>query len=232
MSGPDVVYPVRAGERNDELRYSLRSLEHLPHGRVHMIGFAPTWVDQRRVRVLPASRGSYLPKWAVVSQHILDACLDAEISDPFILMNDDMYIMERLEHLPLLNRGRTSVLVEQLRAAGVDSDYVDSMLRTRDELERYGFPDPLSFELHTPITVYKGAMREAIAIGNGIRRWNRRTAFGALFGCVGETIADVKVLRRGDPIPPGPLLSSSDYTFPWVLPHLRKLFPFPGIYER
>jgi hypothetical protein len=30
---PDVVYVVRPGEKNEELRDSLRSLAHLPHGK-------------------------------------------------------------------------------------------------------------------------------------------------------------------------------------------------------
>ena len=40
----DAVYYVRPGDRNDELRYSLRSLANLPHDRVWIVGHTPPWV--------------------------------------------------------------------------------------------------------------------------------------------------------------------------------------------
>jgi hypothetical protein len=50
---PDVVYVVRPGNRNEELRYSLRSIAaHLPHRRVWLAGFCPSWV--RNISFIPA----------------------------------------------------------------------------------------------------------------------------------------------------------------------------------
>ena len=57
---PDIVYVVRPGERNEELRYSLRSLSNLPHGRVWIAGYMPKWVTGVEHIPSPAKPGSHV----------------------------------------------------------------------------------------------------------------------------------------------------------------------------
>ena len=40
----DIVYVVGENERNESLKYSLRSLKNIPHDDVYIIGHKPAWV--------------------------------------------------------------------------------------------------------------------------------------------------------------------------------------------
>ncbi|WP_336642314.1 hypothetical protein [Microbacterium sp. MMO-56] len=225
----DIVIPVRPGP-NEELRFALRSLINVPHRQVHIVGAAPSWVDRSAVRVFPQPRATQ--KSDTVAGHLLAACADPEISDPFILFNDDFYVTEPIPAVPALNRGLVVDVLTEFHDRGAASGYVASMVDTRRRLLEHFGVEPLSFELHLPIVVDKGLMEAAIALGEGVQRWHRRTAYGAVAGITGERADDVKVTRPSDRIPAGPFLSTSDASFRWVRPMLRRIFPTPGPYER
>src|SRR5690606_30767194 len=94
----DVVYPLppkRAAY--EELRYSLRSLANLPHDRVFIAGGLPNWVDNvehiETVQEWPS-------KYVNLCVNIASACCDDRVSDPFILFNDDFFVMEPVEQVP------------------------------------------------------------------------------------------------------------------------------------
>lgn len=40
----DIVYFVKESAKNEELRYSLRSLKNFPHGRVWFYGYCPSFL--------------------------------------------------------------------------------------------------------------------------------------------------------------------------------------------
>lgn len=195
-----------------------------------MIGAAPRWVDRGLVRVVERPRGT--TKWDTVTGHILTACADPEISDPFILFNDDFYVTEPVDHIPDLNRGLVLEVIADYRGRGIHSSYVTSMVDTRNRLLEHFGVEPLSFELHVPLVVDKGLMEAAITLGADTPRWHRRTAYGAVAGLTGERITDVKVNHPADGLPSGPFLSTSDASIRWVRPTLRRIFPTPGPYER
>lgn len=231
MSALDVVIPVRPGP-NEELRFALRSLTNLPHRRVHILGAAPSWVDRSEVRVVPRRHSAR--KWDTVTDHLVAACTDQEISDPFVLLNDDIFTVEPIDAVPALNRGPLVDVIEEYEGRGVYSSYVTSMVMTHRRLLEH-FPhdrELMSFELHVPLVVDKGLMLAAIALGEGVERWHRRTAYGVIAGLAGERVPDVKVNHPDDAWPDGPFVSTSDASFPWVRPRLRNLFPDRGPYER
>ena len=92
---PDIVIPCRPGA-NEELRYALRSLKNLPHRDVWIIGGIPDWVRDVRFYEYPRST----TKYETTAQHMVTACRHPEISDPFVLMNDDFYIMKPMKTVP------------------------------------------------------------------------------------------------------------------------------------
>lgn len=223
---PDIVIPCRPGQ-NEELRFALRSLENLPHRDVWIIGGMPDWV--RGVHFFEYPRA--FTKHETTTQHIRTACTHPEISDSFILMNDDFYIMKRLRSLPVLNRGRVRDVIAEHEQRDINSTYVRGMRATLARLEQYGYENPRSFELHVPLTVHKQAMLEALDLCAGIDVIHKRTAYAAVAGLKGRTIRDVKVNATGDPIPSGQFLSSSDDSFDYLRPTLEAAFPEPGRYE-
>ncbi len=72
MTHPDVVYVVRPGDKNEELRYSIRSvIANLPHRKVWIAGYKPTWLsdDLGYIKVQTKPGGHETPS-ATCGQHV------------------------------------------------------------------------------------------------------------------------------------------------------------------
>lgn len=220
------VYLCRPGD-NEELRYSLRSLRNVADiDHVWIFGDAPEWCTADVVRVAPKGN-----KFDIVHGNLLAALDHPEVAEDFVLFNDDMYVMHPIPTTPTLNRGTVQDVLDEYATMGIRSHYTRSMEKTRDRLERAGYTDLLSFELHTPMPSTKTAMREAMRL-RSFNRWNTRTAHGAVAGTRGDYSTDVKVYRPRDPIPAGPFLSTSDLSIRWITPLLADTFPEPSQYEK
>lgn len=217
----DVVLPVRSGA-NEELRFALRSLRNYPHEYVWIFGDKPDWVTNIRFVETPQDGN----KHRNVNTAIRLACEHPDVSDPYVLANDDMYFMEPTTEIPVYNLGTIRDVAAAYQRQGINSDYVQGMIRTAQHLEALGYRDPLSFETHTPIVVHKRIMLDALNHGP----YQRRSVYGNLAGLTGDTIRDVKIHRRRS-VPRGPFLSTSDRAFPIAYPHLARTFPKPSPYE-
>lgn len=193
MGVPDIVVPVREGASHEELRYALRSWEaHLPHGQVWIIGHRPRWATG--VRHLPTEQTG--TKYANTTQAVRAACEHPEVTDDFLLCNDDFFVMHPLpDGMPVLHRGPVR-LVEQYYATRGSGKYLRGMRETRDLLVSLGHPDPLSYELHVPMLINKSAMVRTLELGRHLGVLHKRTAYGVLAGVGGEEIRDVKILHR------------------------------------
>ena len=92
----DFVYIVKESDKNDDLRYSLRSIaKFYPDHRVWIVGYKPKWVQN--VGYIPVKQTGN--KWGNSVKNIIAACESKEISEDFILMNDDFFIIK--EKYPL-----------------------------------------------------------------------------------------------------------------------------------
>lgn len=226
---PDVVYVVRPGEENDELRYSLRSLANLPHDRVWIVGYTPSWVAG--VQSLHTIQGR--SKYENSTRNVVTACTHDDISDPFILMNDDFHIVRPVDQVPTLHRGPLDRIIDIYARKG-NGPYVTGMRQTRDLLRQLGHDEPVSYELHVPMVVAKRPMLDGIQAGldAGVSVIHKRTMYGNLAHIGGTETNDVKVYEMDQPIPRGPFLSSLDRTFRYGVGNIvRWLFPDPCTYE-
>src|SRR5690606_40329879 len=93
----DVVYLVRPGNRNEELRWSLRTLVNLPHDRVWIVGHLPNWIDRHKVQYLRTEQ--YELKHTNTLNNLATACDHSDISDRFVLMNDDFFVLQPVDQL-------------------------------------------------------------------------------------------------------------------------------------
>lgn len=193
MDAPDIVVPVRELSVNQQLRYALRSwAANLPHRRVWIVGYRPSWAAG--VEHIPTvQRGT---KYQNTTAAVRAACEHPEVSDRFLLCNDDFFVMDRLDEVPVLHRGPVSD-VEAYYVTRGNGHYLRGLRETRDWLVGLGHDDPLSYELHVPLPVDKAAMLATLNAGAHLDVLHKRTAYGVLNRVGGDRIEDVKVLHRG-----------------------------------
>ena len=223
---PDVVYIVREGP-NDELRFSLRSLVNVPHGRVFVVGHAEPWVDG----VVHIPMPDIPDKFTSQRAKLAAAVLERDLSEDFILMNDDHYIVERMPSISIFHRYRWGCTNVPTHTA-----WHGVLRQTAEWMGTQGFPNPRTYECHTPLLFSKphlGRMLERYPHERGLAVGMTYEMTGA--GGIGNVGPDVKCrsLRESQAlIGRVPFLSSMDSAFHLVDGHLRSLFPAPGPYER
>ena len=230
----DIVYLVRPGELNEELRWSLRSLTNLPHDRVWVAGHKPAWVTN--VGHIPTTQTAR--KHANAYGNMRAALAHPDVSERFILFNDDFYVTAPTPHLPTLRRGRLADVIADYRSRFPHGSlYIEHMQATHDWLLEQGIPEPLSYELHAPMVMEKQPLidlfTKAELDGVDVTRMHYRTAYGNLAGVGGDYSEDCKVYRR-DTVPlPTPFASTHDGTFTYgaIGRAIRRAFTSPGCYE-
>ncbi len=229
----DAVY-LFGGGGEAELRHSLRTLANLRQvDRVAVAGAHPDWLSGRVLHITPENHrpGKHHDTWA----NLAAACADRRLSDEFVLMNDDFFVLEPTDVIPVWHAGVLSRY--QLRTKYQDRRR-DQVL---DVLDRVAAPGRLSYELHFPMVMHRhlmaGLMRRAVdALPPGAEPPWKRTLYGNFaHPGVGELHADVKV-RDFDQVPAAGqrFVSTSDYT--WrrgaVGVWLRERFERPSPFER
>ena len=230
MIGPDVVYPLRAGNYNDELRYSLRSLSNVPHGKVILSGYIPEWV-QNTVNV-HRGQDRHMSHWHNVRLNLTRA-LDVA-SDPFYLFNDDFYVMRPVSHIPVYHAGPLHEVIDRYRRNRHTGAYWRGMVATYLMLEEWGYSKPLGYELHLPLLMYKAPLQEALIRGQGIEALALRTMYGNIAQAEGVEREDCKVLARAGVLEyqSMPYLSSNDdLSYSPLGRHLSMTFPELSNYE-
>ncbi|MFF5668793.1 hypothetical protein ACFY8S_01430 [Streptomyces hygroscopicus] len=227
----DIVVPVRERAANEQLRYALRSwAAHLPHRRVWIVGYRPRWaagVEHIRTR----QTGT---KYQNTTTAVRAACEHPEVTGTFLLCNDDFFVMQPVDTMPVLHRGPVRK-VEEYYESRANGAYLRGLRETRDLLVELGHADPLSYELHVPMPVEKAGMLAALDQARHLDVVHKRTLYGTLAGLGGEQIRDVKILHRA-PRGYGPnsrFLSTMPDSFAagHVGQHIRGAFPTPCRYE-
>jgi len=224
----DVVYIVRPGDRNEELRYSLRSLANLAHDRVFVAGYRPLWVDAEHIAA-PQRQGD---KQGNAQRNLRAACSDDRVSDPFVVFNDDMFVMRRMRKVPTLHRG---LLVDVIAEHTRRSQYARSMIATGHLLDELGYDAPLCYEMHAPMVIDKAGMLWALGFGRAVYGVHNRTLYGNMNGIGGRKSADCKVYSERDTeYPSWPFISTNDSTFRRTSAgaYIRESFPNPSPYEK
>lgn len=228
----DLLYVVGAGSawRDNELRYSLRSIEtNLPHDRVFVAGKLPKFLKDVIHLPIADSGGD---KIVNVIQKLRKACLDARLGDRFILMNDDFFVLRPVERILPCHRG---FLADSIRSCR-ERYYLAAMRATQDFLWERGVSGPLDYSLHRPFVLDK---RKALAVSEAIgdRRLLFRTIYGNLEKIGGARTGDVK-LRGKAWKPSGDLfeaemISTDDEVVrtPEFQAWIASRFPRPSRYE-
>jgi hypothetical protein len=227
----DAVYVCRDGG-NPELQYSLRTLVNVDHDRVWIFGGAPNWIEPTRITYQRRRQGG--SPYSSTRGHIGAACNTVDVSDPFVLWNDDFYAMREVGSVPLYHRGLLESVLEKY--ATLKTPWANGMRETAALMRDRGMlAGAMCYDVHLPLVVHKAEMREALRLAKNVPHEvvHVRTLYGALSGLEGVEHHDPKMRRRSHPFPRGAWLSSSDDTFrSTVEPVLRYLFPDKSPYEK
>lgn len=147
--GLDIVYFVKDGTRNEELRYSLRSVSmNMPHKRVWIFGGCPLNIVPD-VRVKVAQTGQ--TKWDNVHNMYKMVCENKEITDSFIMFHDDFFVMKPTSHITPLYRCTLDEHIRILEPQGPTA-YSKLLRGCRDAIKS---DVALSYEIHTPFIFNK-----------------------------------------------------------------------------
>jgi hypothetical protein len=219
MGLPDIVYLCgpRVGE---ELRYSLRSLVNLPHRRVWLAGYIPKWV--RDVGAIPTKQKPGA-KWVNQQANLLAAVTHPEVSERFVLFNDDFFVMRPIDEVPVMHRGPFAGLLDKYRQRR--SEYARRITATCDLLGE----EALCYDvIHTPLPMVK--LQAKITVESMPDGLLFRSVYGNDWQVGGIEHADVKAHQK---MPDGPFVSTSDQAFntKQVGKHIRAAFPDPSPHE-
>jgi hypothetical protein len=227
----DVVYPVRDGDANDELRWSLRCLEaNYPHGQVWVVGYKPNWLIN--VQFIKGNLSRHAG--ANVYHNVLKAAQCRDISSEFVVMNDDFFITKPLDEIPILYR---STLREHLRLPSLmrsqSTPWTRSIRTTLIALQALGYIDPISYELHVPMHANREAMADTLSRFTHITpdappQW--RSLYGNINAIGGEVGGDCKVY--GAQKVRSPFHSTTDGSFRHYRSFFLQHYPKPSRYEK
>lgn len=230
----DIVYIVKAAEINEELRYSIRSVAaNVPHRSIVIAGYCPKWL--KNVSIVPVNQ-NFGNKYKNAEANWQAAMNSQKVSDDFVLMNDDFFVMRPIKTIEPAHRGDLSDVIEYYSKK--PTAYLENMEQTRRVLNRLEFKDLKSYALHIPMVMNKERRQLLYAIINLVNYENRdtqmRTLYGNFWRIGGKKMDDVKAYKRNMDFDPKSLyLSSADDSFKYgkIGEHIRAAFPNKCRYE-
>lgn len=163
---PDLVYIVRQCETNEDLRYSLRSVaKFLPYNRVWIVGHKPSWVTNVNYLPVKQDQGN---KWKNSVKNIIEACKCKDISENFVLMNDDFFAIKPIDDLEQsvnLSLGFLKDAIIQQRAKTTTSGWGNAFIHVNDLLKSLNIEEPYyNYESHTPLLINKTKYLEVMSL--------------------------------------------------------------------
>ena len=152
----DIVYFVKDGTKNEEFRYSLRSVcQNMPFNRVWVFGGCPlNIVPDIRVRVDQVGK----TKWDRVRNMYKMVCENKEITDNFIMFHDDFFVMKPTDHIIPLYRCTLDEHIKILEPQRPTA-YSKLLRGCRDAIKG---DIALSYEIHTPFIFNKKLLLNAL----------------------------------------------------------------------
>lgn len=224
----DIVYICRDGE-NEELRYSIRSvMQNLPHDNLWVVGGRPNWYKGAHIPVI--QNKTYFLNAKTNMRRVLHS---DQISDKFILMNDDFFVMQPVEELQYMYSGLLLDKIQLREKQNPGDLYTKMLLKTYSELyQRSHIKQPLDYELHVPMMFEKEKLSSVIG-SQGL--W--RSMYGNIYNVGGEQFTDTKIYNKDHVLSKNIInieskyLSTEDKVFEDHKQWFNKLFSKPSKFE-
>lgn len=218
----DYVYLCRNGD-NEELRYSIRSvIKNGNPDNIWVVGGKPDWYIGKYLEVLQ-DRG----KFDNQVNSLKNICNNELISDDFVLMNDDFYILEKDQDYKYYD-GFLIDRIDSHSARYGNSSYARALRGANKVLLKMGITNPLNYDVHTPMKMSKANLEKVVGLS-----LSPRSVYGNVFISDGIEIKDVKIYKDSKNINLNNLLiSTEDNSFDLIEDTLKKMFPEKSIHEK
>lgn len=157
----DVVYFVKNCPINEELRYSLRSVEqNWKYNAVWFAGGCPNDIKpDRRMKLIQKSP----TKWENVRNMMVEVCKNDEISEDFWLFNDDFFILRPIKNFGPRYDGTLTTKIQEIRDKynGEDSEWSGNLVKLRKLLKDNGKTE-YCYAIHEPMLINRKKMLEVL----------------------------------------------------------------------
>jgi hypothetical protein len=185
----DFVYICKDGN-NEELRYSIRSVvESFPDSKIWVVGGKPNWYTGNYIEVT-----QNLSKYRNAIENLKALCNSEDISNTFVLMNDDFYIVKNIDSIKDYHGGPLLEKINLYQKLNSNSNYTRKLAATYKKIKSLGIENPLDYELHVPMVMEKEKLKQTLQ-NNYQFLW--RSIYGNVFNVGGEQMEDVKVYVKG-----------------------------------
>lgn len=230
----DVVYFVKNTDHNEELRYSLRSVEkNFPHNKVWFFGGCPKDLKPDVFVPVKQDKGS---KYQNVRGSVFEALHTEGLSDDFYLFNDDFFVMSKVSYVVPAVNGSIAFLIQKLNSKypeNIKAGYRNRLKNTVNALRKAN-KDRLNYELHIPMLINKQKGIDILNIFDNTVAF--RSTYGNYYGIAKTIHPDVKIFdidKTYDPDIHNVFLSTSDFSWNHGLigEYIRSQFPDPSRFE-
>ena len=185
----DFVYICKDGF-NEELKYSIRSVvQSFPDSNIWVVGGKPDWYVGNYIEV-----NQVHTKYKNAAENLKKICSSSEISESFILMNDDFYIIKKINNIENYHGGYLLNKINLYQKINGNSNYTRKLAATYKKIIGLGIADPLDYELHIPMIMEKEKLKEVLQYED---KFLWRSMYGNIFNVEGKEMQDVKVYTRG-----------------------------------
>jgi hypothetical protein len=228
----DFVYICKSGD-NEELRYSIRSvLNSFPDATIWTVGGKPNWYVGNHLPVEQVGN-----KYANAIKNLQALSKHPEISETFVLMNDDFFIVKKIEKIEQFYNGLLSDKINRYIKITGSSLYIKKLILTNNKLLKLEIKNPIDYELHIPMVMEKEKLSNIVENYPDCL-W--RSMYGNLYDVGGTEMQDVKIYinkrhrdRSSEMTEQSTFVSTEDNSFKVMLEKTFKgLFPTPSSYEK
>ncbi len=220
----DVIIPLRDRPSlyNDmELKYCLRSIDkHMNVRDVWCVGIPRDWLSVNWIPH-PDIQGNYDERHESVRRKILKACRSPFISDPFLLFNDDFFLLRGIDHMYDYYDG---TIPDRLKDAA--AGYRKRMEAT------IPYSDGKNYEVHTPVLINKKLFIEVAREG-----MLYRNIYCSASDTEKKSIKDPKLYLRSDHdkfrdfAKQNWMFSTSEFSFALLMKDMDRLYPEKSRWE-
>lgn len=149
----DLVYIIKPSDTNEDLRFSLRSIEKFcKYRKIFIVGYKPIWI--KNINYIPTIQ--IKDRWENSLLNIYTACSSPDISNDFVLMNDDFIAIKPIIDIQNSINVCLGPLTEAVnRYKHGQTTWQLTFKDTLNILLKNNIQNPINLETHLPFIINK-----------------------------------------------------------------------------